>query len=258
MNSESCSLNKDRCKKYLIIIYVQVILFIIAVAVIIIVINRNLVKNITDTIAKNNYLTACVGDAEKWTLNDSMKIENIGLNIKWLEKRIGLPKSDNIYIVNECEVTIDSTDNTVTFISINHLSQRCTFDSNKIGLNGPADLLRFKNIITTEDWKADYSCWAACGNSIEPSYGLTAEGPHSTSFMTYKADATYSTVGDQVEKFQKILANIFPPKKDDPESSVPSLPNELDIEKALGREKYNQLWLSVFKDARMESLGFGH
>ena len=31
-----------------------------------------------------------------------------------------------------------------------------------------------------------------------------------------------------------------------------------EIEKALGQERYNQLWLSVFKDARMESLGFGH
>jgi hypothetical protein len=193
-----------------------------------------------------------------FSLNDLMKFETINVNIEWLEKRIGPHKSQYMdffnYEIDGCKVAIQTTKNehgrSVDSISLEEMSPHCTFDSSQIGIGGPAHLLKFKDLAALGDWHALQTCLSNCGNAADPTYGMTVEGPRALQFMLFQGVNSYTHSAASADLLKKRVFDVVSPADHD----------DLDggyIDKLITQENYDHIWLSVFKDETIKSIGFG-
>lgn len=194
--------------------------------------------------------------AQTKKLANIMHPETLLAQVSWLEKQIGPAKKifDNRreYIVGDCTlvVQLDSA-NRIANLGLEELSPRCTFGTDDIGLGGPAHLLRFRDLPSDLQWRADVICLFDCGNALDPIYTFQAEGPRAVQFLEYSAEISSAAAGKSGDAFKSELLTKIPARLRDklPEDPILTLVNPA---------QFKALWLKHLGARRIESLYFGY
>ena len=191
-----------------------------------------------------------------------MNQEMIGVQRAYFEKITGTPKyvdrNYRSYDLDGCKISIkESKSKSIESISLENISNKCTFDANQIFLYGPAHKLTFNSLIEAGyQFRAMETCIDGCGNIAEPTYGIEVWGPHAIGFIQFQGEYSWSTSKSErdladraAENFLKKLRRIL---KTDSYVSY-----EEAIEK-IGLEKYTDIFISEFKNVKITSITLGH
>jgi hypothetical protein len=197
-------------------------------------------------------LLACKNPEKKLTA--VMKHEMIGVQKEFFEKDFGPAKyiygSKHNYIIDGCEVNVEyGVDKSINSIELYNISEICSFNTNSIGLYGEAYLLTYQDLISNAmSWDADISCYALCGNVIEPTYGITVRTPRVSQNIEYEAFSDWTIASDARDNVKAYFHQKYP-----------------DFEMIGGgdlgpidRMEYNEIWILKFKNIKISSLKFGY
>lgn len=188
------------------------------------------------------------------TVQSLMSYESIGLQRAFFEKAYGLAKkrlyeTSYLYVVKGCNVIVEfDADNGVKSIELTNLSNKCTFNTKSIFLDGPAHKLTYEKLISYSSiWEAQNSCYEDCGNALDPDYGALVELPRSSQFLVVKGTSNYGIAGESSWAVLKELKASYP---DLYFSGVECLDEEVKV-------TYNKVWFKHFKGHTLTSLWFG-
>lgn len=201
-------------------------------------------------------LTTSSASAQTARLADILRPQTLGAQIAWLEKQIGPAKTiygkDRVYTVGHCTLDVHlHPDNSIAHLGLQKLSPSCTFNTDAIGLKGPAHLLRFKDLTEHMAWTVDAVCLFSCGNAADPVYALQGEGPRLSQFLEYRAEISSAAAGKSGDAFSSELLTKIPVHQRD-------ALNEKPVLKVMAQEPFNALWFKHLGAKRLESLYFGY
>lgn len=192
-------------------------------------------------------------DAQAKTVQALMTHESLGLQRSFFEKTYGpakkrLYKTSYLYVVKGCNVIVEfDADNGVKSIELTNLSNKCTFNTKSIFLDGPAHKLTYEKLISYSSiWEAQNSCYEDCGNALDPDYGALVELPRSSQFLVVKGTSNYGIAGESSWAVLKELKASYP---DLYFSGVECLDEEVKV-------TYNKVWFRYFKALTVTSLKF--
>jgi hypothetical protein len=211
-----------------------------------------------------NLIIVCLGallathtaTAQTSPLQTILRPQTLGAQVAWLEKQIGPAKTiygkDRSYSVGGCTLAVQlNPDNSIANLGLDTLSPACTFNTQAIGLKGPAHLLRFKELAENIDWKADAICLFNCGNAADPLYVLSGEGPRVVQFLEYKATISDAQAGKAASAFvDEVLSKMTARQKEHL--------SENPLQTWIPQASLNTLWLKHFGQQRVQSLHFGY
>ena len=198
------------------------------------------------------------GQSNKVKLSQLMTADMIGVQIAYIENIVGPAKrisgSSREYQIGGCTVNIiaDEKDNSISSIELTNINKNCDFDSSNIFLNGRASTLLFKNVISLRgnNWFAYYSCFEACGNAANPTYGAFVDAPRVQQFMNYSFKVEWNKSSSQAaDKLHKSLKMKYTKVQ----NWIGGYPDHF-----ISKSVYSGLWYEAFKDVRISSLKFGY
>lgn len=188
------------------------------------------------------------------TVQSLMSYESIGLQRAFFEKAYGLAKkrlyeTSYLYVVKGCNVIVEfDANNGVKSVELTNLSNKCTFNTTTIFLDGPAHELTYEKLISYSSiWKAQQSCYEDCGNAFDPDYGALVELPRASQFIVVKGNTTYEKANESQWEVLKELKAKYP---DLYFSGIECHGTEV-------AETYNKIWFKHFKGHTLTSLKFG-
>lgn len=201
-------------------------------------------------------LTANSASSQNTRLADILRPQTLGTQIAWLEKQIGPAKTiygkDRVYTLGNCTLGVHlNPDNSVANLGLQKLSPSCTFNTEAIGLKGPAHLLRFNDLTGHMAWTVDALCFMNCGNAANPVYVLKGEGPRVVQLLEYKAEISSAAAGKSGEAFERELLSKIPMKRRDDLMEKPVL-------EVMAQAPFNALWFKHLGAKRLESMYFGY
>jgi hypothetical protein len=195
-------------------------------------------------------------------LDRIMTREMIGVQRSYFEKFTGTAKYANGdyrgYDLNGCEVWIkESKDKSITSISLQNLSSKCTFDASNIFLNGPAHKLTFGDLVEgTYFFSAMETCIDGCGNIRNPTYGVNVWGPGAIGELQFQGEYIWSPIeadrnlaNRAVENFLNTMKRIL---------KTDTWVDYEDAVKKLGLKKYTKIFISDFNKVKITSITFGY
>jgi hypothetical protein len=201
-------------------------------------------------------LTSSSASAQNTRLADILRPQTLDTQIAWLEKQIGPAKTiygkDRSYIFGGCTLGVHlNPDNSIANLGLQKLSPSCTFNTEAIGLKGPAHLLRFNDLTAHMAWTVDALCFMNCGNAADPVYVLQGDGPRVVQFLEYKAEISSAAAGKSGEAFASELLSKIPVHRRDDLMEKPVL-------EVMAQAPFNALWFKHLGAKRLESLYFGY
>ena len=201
-------------------------------------------------------LTTSNASAQTPRLADILQPQTLGAQIAWLEKQIGPAKTiygkDRMYTLGKCTLAVHlHPDNSIANLGLQKLSPNCTFNTEAIGLKGPAHLLRFNDLTAHMAWTVDALCFMSCGNAADPVYVLQGDGPRVIQFLEYKAEISSAAAGKSGDAFASELLSKLPVHRRDALMEKPVL-------ELMAQAPFNALWFKHLGTRRLESLYFGY
>jgi len=188
-------------------------------------------------------------------LDKLMHHDMLGVQRAYFETIAGVAKRVNKnkrnYDINGCQIWItEDKDLNVTSIELLNISNKCTFNSSNIFLNGPGHVLTFGHI---NDYsfqaKSVESCFVSCGNAADPTYGRYFSAPRYMNFIEFYAEVTWSQRSlPAITKLNQELYRKFP---------------NVDLSgyylgKLIPQKIYDDAWINAFKNTRIERFRFGY
>jgi hypothetical protein len=196
-----------------------------------------------------------VAAAGKTKLDRLLSADMIGLQRAYFEKIAGVAKriSDKRrqYDIGGCLISIVEDNNkTISSIELENISERCTFDTANIFMQGPAHKLNFAQLNNVNiGGGAKEACLGMCGNAAPPVYGLKVQTPHAMTLIEFDADVSNTDASAHAaERLRLQLERKFPGVELHGDYLGKSIPAKV----------FTEMWLKEFQQVRITSIRFGY
>jgi hypothetical protein len=200
-------------------------------------------------------LSSTATAAGKTKLDRLLSADMIGLQRAYFEKIAGVAKriSDKRrqYDIGGCLINIvEDTNKTILSIELENISERCTFDTANLFMQGPAHKLTFARLNDVNiGGGAKEACLGLCGNAAPPVYGLTVQTPHAMTLIEFDAEVSNTDASAHAaERLRQQLERRFP--------GVELYGDYLG--KSIPAKVFTEMWLKEFQQVRITSIRFGY